>query len=55
MLRRQLFRDVDLLRLELRVRDPEQTGYVSRTAAWGVCRSLPVPLSPDMISNVLDK
>ncbi|KAF4525746.1 hypothetical protein B566_EDAN002006 [Ephemera danica] len=54
-LRRMLFKDVDLLRVELRNRDPNHTNYISRTDAWAVCRSLPVPISPETLSLVLDR
>ncbi|CAB3361910.1 Hypothetical predicted protein [Cloeon dipterum] len=55
LLRRQLFKDMDLLKIELHERDHAKTGYLSRKNAWAACRSLPVPLPVDVLATVFDR
>jgi len=52
LLRRQLFKDIDLLQIELGERDRNKSGFIHRNEALSACRSLPVPLPIDMLNQI---
>ncbi|XP_059474839.1 EF-hand domain-containing family member C2-like [Neocloeon triangulifer] len=54
LLQRQLFKDIDLLKIELIDRDHRKTGFLDRNNAWAACRSLPVPLPVDLLAKIFD-